>query len=144
MLSLLYAASAVVVIAPTPVAAPSPKIMVGERTPDTIVDTFFKGLQAGKTSEAVLGVFPPVMAEKKRGDLDTLAVQIDSYLRWYGEVEGWDLVSEDAATPYFKRRIYLMRTLNGPTFWTIYLYRGSSGWVATGVNMSDVASVLFD
>ena len=105
---------------------------------DAKVDAFFAGINAGKTEEAMYGVFIPRITDKKL-ELQNLISQTDMAAKYAGLPLTWTVMEEKAMADRLVRRQYLVYNSDMPFKFTFVFFKTDKGWFAQTVNFSNIS-----
>lgn len=117
-------------------AAPS-SASADHREPTAVVDLFFSKLKAGPAVEAYRTVWAGTLMDKKAGQLQVIADQTDSVLRYFGPVTGWELLREGPSSAHFQDKTYILRTDGGPLFFRFHLFDNGTRWTISKLTFND-------
>ncbi len=117
-------------------AAPS-TAAVDQRDPGAVVEMFFGKMKSGPSIEAYRSIWMGTLMEKKAAQLQVMADQTDSVLRYFGPVTGWELLRSGVSSPHFQERIYVLRTEGGPIFFRFLLFDIGSRWTISKLTFND-------
>jgi hypothetical protein len=120
-----------------PVLAHAEVSAADQKAIDAKVDTFFTGLNAGKTEEAMTKIFVPRMADKKL-ELQNLAGQTDMAVKYAGTPVKWTVMDQNELADMLVYRKYLVYSDDMPFKFTFVFFKTSKGWFAQSVNFSDI------
>jgi hypothetical protein len=105
--------------------------------PTAVVDMFFGKLKAGPSIDAYRGIWTGTLMDKKPGQLQFLADQTDTVLRYYGPVTGWELLREGPGSLHLKDKTYVLRTQGGPIFFRFQLFDDGTHWMISKLTFND-------
>jgi len=136
MLRILFAVIAL--LSATPAFAQS----AAARTPDSLANAFFKGLQTGPALKAYNDMWQGTLMSKKQADVENAAAQTDNAFRIYGKLVDWEKMSTEQVSPSFIISTFLVRTEGAPIFFKMQFYHAPAGWMVAYVNLADSYKTL--
>jgi hypothetical protein len=121
-----------------PILAHAAVSAADQKTIDDKVDTFFNGLNAGKTEEAMTTIFLPRMTDKKL-EMQNLAGQTDMAVKYAGTPVKWVVMEQNELADMLVYRKYLVYSDDMPFKFTFVFFKTSKDWFAQSVNFADLS-----
>jgi hypothetical protein len=137
MRSALILASMLAIGAPAVASAAPPAANLEHRESTAMVDLFFSKLKSGPAGEAYRAIWAGTLMDKKAGQLQVIADQTDSVLRYYGPITGWELLREGPSSAHFQERTYILRTEGGPLVFRFHLFDNGTRWTISKLTFND-------
>lgn len=122
---------AALVTAAAILAAPAAQAAPPGATPEAPIAFFLGKLKSGPASEAFKAIWAGTLAERKPGDMQVAADQMDSAIRYFGPVIDWEEIGVGQTSAHFQERYYLVRGRGGPLFFKFHVYDSGAGWMVT-------------
>lgn len=105
--------------------------------PEAPITLFFGKLKAGPSAEAFKAIWTGTLMEKKAGEMQVAADQMDTAIRYFGPVLDWEPIGVGSTSPHFQERYYLLRTRGGPLFFKFTLYENGERWTISKFTFHD-------
>jgi hypothetical protein len=109
-----------------------------ELDPKAQVESFFTLVKKGNIESAYQTIFAAsgLVAAKPQA-LEALRRQTEAFLPLFGEIVGWELVSQETFGTSLVRMVYLLKAEKHALTWEFYFYKPKKTWFASQVTFDD-------